>query len=64
MDQCLDHFCLSVIVKPREEMDSKSRVEGSAGDEFELDEWYCKEDKKGKVICNQFDCSINFFPEL
>uniref|UniRef100_A0A7N6B315 Trafficking protein, kinesin binding 1a n=1 Tax=Anabas testudineus TaxID=64144 RepID=A0A7N6B315_ANATE len=29
-------------------MDSKSRVEGSAGDEFELDEWYCKEDKKGK----------------
>lgn len=42
-------FCLSVIAEPREEMDGKSGMERLVRDEGELDGWYYKEDKKGKV---------------
>lgn len=42
-------MCLSLIVELREEMDSESRMEGLAREECELDDWYYKEDKKGKV---------------
>lgn len=43
--------CCSCIVEVREEMemDSRSRMEGLARDECELDDWFYKEDKKGEV---------------
>lgn len=43
------HVCVSVILKPRGEMDSRSRMESLVKDECELHDWYCEEDVKGKM---------------
>ncbi|XP_072226898.1 trafficking kinesin-binding protein 1-like isoform X2 [Leuresthes tenuis] len=43
------HLCMAIIVKQKENMDSKTRMEGLVRDECELEDWYCGEDSK--VLC-------------
>ena len=40
---------MAIIVKQKENMDNKTRMEGLVRDECELEDWYCGEDNKGEV---------------